>query len=293
MSDNWGTFEMNQESFHGLVYVYQSWDGYDLMNIFSISDKGDDIGIIYVYCLQNSQSLYPTNLIKNTHNNNSYNIENILKSSHLAQSQSQLETKNSDEVLSLRLRISAIYSEDYEHVMTYEPAGGNGYCTIDSNSNSRVSVSFPALNAAPSVDKDSFGVKVDGGTSLNITDGEGWVYNNLDGRYYNIIVFSTVDCSDCGNGGWYELHSFISNSEQEKACFGIFYLEFESKNSVLLEYSLCVPDLSKPDYTYTASWSGKLDTKNNVKLSQEKYEADSKFMSILRHSAINTKDTKY
>jgi hypothetical protein len=74
---------------------------------------------------------------------------------------------------------------------------------------------------------------------------------------YEVFPFAWVDCStDCGAPGWYELHSLYWNANE--ACFGIFYLVVGDPDSVVLEYSVCLPSLDDPSNGYggfNASWS--------------------------------------
>ena len=53
---------------------------------------------------------------------------------------------------------------------------------------------------------------------------------------YRFIPFSLVDCSGCGDGGWYELHSLFYNSLNDY-CFGIIYLL--PNNKMTIQYSFC------------------------------------------------------
>jgi len=76
-----------------------------------------------------------------------------------------------------------------------------------------------------------------------------------DGVKQVAFHFATVDCSFCGGGGWYELHSLLWNPQTSAVTFGIFYLMIAG-GPVLFEYTLSMPVLGRgPAATYTASWS--------------------------------------
>ena len=204
-TNDWGSYSMDKATFKGVVYEHQYWVGIDLMNIFSISTSGDQIGITYVYC-QGSQ-------------------------------------------------VTTIYSEDFQHEMVEESAKGS--CQLNTNRETNIPVSFPPLTTEPNPSKHSTDIKVTG-SEIEIADSVGYV--EIDKVKYNVTVFSTVNCASCpgSTGGWYELHSFLYNAQAKKACFTIFYLFLDNKSSIQMQYALCVPDLSQPDNTYTATWSGKL-----------------------------------
>ena len=206
-TNDWGTYSMDKSTFQGVVYEHQYWVGIDLMNIFSISSSGDQIGITYVYCTSSA-------------------------------------TED-----------TTIYSEDFEHEMVEESASGS--CKLNSNQETSIPVSFPPLTTEPKPSRHSTDIIVTG-SQLNIRNSTGDV--EIKGVKYDVIVFSTVNCASCpgSTGGWYELHSFLYNSQAQKACFAIFYLFLDNKSSIEMQYALCVPDLSQPDTTYTATWTGKL-----------------------------------
>lgn len=69
---------------------------------------------------------------------------------------------------------------------------------------------------------------------------------SLGGVDYEVLPFEDVVCLDCGSSGWYELHALLVDPVGDRACFGIFYLTRGSPSSVLLTYSITVPDLSDP-----------------------------------------------
>jgi hypothetical protein len=82
------------------------------------------------------------------------------------------------------------------------------------------------------------------GSGVSITDGQpGWVV--FGPTRYEVFVFATVDCTDCGNPGWRELHAIFWDGTTNRTGFCIFYLN-ASPNSVLVQYALSLPDLERP-----------------------------------------------
>jgi hypothetical protein len=78
----------------------------------------------------------------------------------------------------------------------------------------------------------------------------------LGSSQYVVLPFETVDCSECGSPGWYELHAILWDSTMREASFGIFYLS-EGASEVLLAYALTLPTLASvlPTQSVTATWS--------------------------------------
>jgi hypothetical protein len=81
----------------------------------------------------------------------------------------------------------------------------------------------------------------------------------VSGASWSVVPFTTVDCSDCGGEGWYELHALFWDAPRQRTCFGIFYLMNRHPDLVGLEYARCLPDLGDPlqgaawfDATWTA-----------------------------------------
>jgi len=151
--------------------------------------------------------------------------------------------------------IEQIWYESLVTVMNYESASGNVTDTVDS---STIDVNIPALKTDVNpIDTGSIDIN---GDNIQVSSGQGWMN---DGNNYTITVFNTVDCSACGGGGWYELHSIFSPSTSE-ACFGILYLEFSSTSSVVIDWSLCFDDLSDINTSFIADWSGSLSGSSKV-----------------------------
>jgi hypothetical protein len=78
----------------------------------------------------------------------------------------------------------------------------------------------------------------------------------LDGVSMDLLVFATVDCTDCGNPGWSELHSLIWDQAAATLSFSIIYLLEDDFTDVQLAYSLALPELTDPVEGFLpASWS--------------------------------------
>ena len=145
--------------------------------------------------------------------------------------------------------VESVWFESYNTPINYESASGQ---VVHKIANSVIDVTLPGINVIPSA--ISSDVKIDG-ADIFFSSGNGWLlYQNTN---YTITTWSTVDCSDCGEGGWYELHSMFSSAATEQ-CFGILYLMFNNQNSVMLQYGLCFPTLEQLETTYNASWNGNL-----------------------------------
>jgi hypothetical protein len=114
-------------------------------------------------------------------------------------------------------------------------------------------VSLPALTALP--EPVATDIDVDG-DAISIHDGRGTL--ELGGATYDVTTFGTVDCSDCGAPGWYELHSVLVGAGD--ACYGVLYLFPDTPDTVQLGWTICVPSLTQPDAPhgvfYDAKWSG-------------------------------------
>jgi hypothetical protein len=65
------------------------------------------------------------------------------------------------------------------------------------------------------------------------------------GEELTLLPFGTVDCSQCGSGGWFELHSLLWDPTQKRLCFAIIYV-FKPGTPLQMTYSLTLPDLSDP-----------------------------------------------
>lgn len=71
-----------------------------------------------------------------------------------------------------------------------------------------------------------------------------------------LYPFNAVICTDCGNGGWYELHSLLVDATQ--TTFAILYLQTEG--SVQLDYGITLPTFTDPSgvngtLNFNGSWT--------------------------------------
>lgn len=64
---------------------------------------------------------------------------------------------------------------------------------------------------------------------------------------YTLLPFKdSVDCTDCGEPGWWELHALLWDERGARLCFVIVYLWADDPEHALLTYSLTLPELSDP-----------------------------------------------
>jgi len=154
-----------------------------------------------------------------------------------------------------KAQITTVYYESLLlGYMSYATASG----TVQwSTSSFNTNVTFPALNV-PIKPLDT-GITILG-QQLTLNSNSGWLVKN--GQNYSVMSFATVDCTNCGNGGWLELHSMFSLGN-DVACFGILYLMLNDHSYVQLQYGLCLPNLEQMSGVYDSSWSGKISTERN------------------------------
>ncbi len=109
-----------------------------------------------------------------------------------------------------------------------------------------VQLATPAPFAGYSVHGSSIFVREDGAGSIT-----------LAGHEMPLLVFGDVDCSACGGGGWFELHSVIWDDANARAIFVIIYLMNDDMFSVELTYARSLPDLADPigDMMLPATWT--------------------------------------
>jgi len=154
-----------------------------------------------------------------------------------------------------KAQITTVYYESLlmDH-MSYATASGTVQWTPSSFN---ADVTFPALNVP--IKPLETGISILG-QQLTLHSNSGWMVKS--GQNYSVVPFATVDCTDCGNGGWLELHSMFSLGN-DVACFGILYLMLDDHSSVMLQYGLCLPTLQRMSGVYVSSWSGKISTERN------------------------------
>jgi len=68
------------------------------------------------------------------------------------------------------------------------------------------------------------------------------------------LTFATVDCSDCGQPGWYELHALLWNPNGPPI-IGIFYLEYQDTRHVVFDYGFDLASMTaEPLLSWPAIW---------------------------------------
>jgi hypothetical protein len=140
-----------------------------------------------------------------------------------------------------------VYTEGYGVPVDWEYASG----TAQGRSvPADAEVTLPALRALPP--PMSTGIRVTG-SDLTLDDTGGTM--TLGGVTRSVHPMALVDCSDCPDGPWYEVHVVLAGSD---ACFGILYLYPDDPSWVDLEYGLCLPTLERLDGALDASWTGDL-----------------------------------
>lgn len=129
-----------------------------------------------------------------------------------------------------------------------------GTCA-DTGANTETAVAFPALDLATPVPATGF--TIDGGAALLLADGEPGllVANSVPLPF---VPFEVIDCTACGGGGWWELHSIAWDETLDRATFVILYLDYAATDRVLATYARSIPDFADPigyleiDATWTA-----------------------------------------
>jgi hypothetical protein len=140
-------------------------------------------------------------------------------------------------------KIASIYIEGVGD-QTLENEVASGKCEA-TNEDTSFEVSVPEIQLRPI--QPIKGFEIDGdGIYLSSTTGVGVLDLPSMGEKYAFEPFSRVDCSDCGKGGWQELHAMFWNQSLSRVCFGIIYLENQDLSEVSLDYSMCFPDLARP-----------------------------------------------
>lgn len=101
-------------------------------------------------------------------------------------------------------------------------------------------VQLPAIDmAAPAFEP---GISVEG-SQISVSGDRGWV--QLGSTEMEVFPFEVVDCGECDEGdGWLELHVLLQDARNGRACFGIFYFYPYWPKTVVLEYTLSLPDLT-------------------------------------------------
>jgi len=157
--------------------------------------------------------------------------------------------------------ITHIYYESSDGSgMKWEAA--KGVC-ISSKYSSATQIDLPEIQLKKPTPVSGFNIM--GKNILLNSKGSGSVVLGKTSQKFEFIPFTTVDCSQCGatksrEDGWYELHSLLWNSSENRACFGIFYLFNNPRTPISLHYSMCFPDLDQSlnSTSFTAQWTSPL-----------------------------------
>jgi hypothetical protein len=118
-------------------------------------------------------------------------------------------------------KVSSIYLEGIDgQTLKNEAASGKCDATVTDAS---FEVSIPGIALKPIQPVKGFEID---GEQIYLSAASGLGIVNLPdlGEKYLFEPFSRVDCSDCGKGGWQELHSLFWNESMSRVCFGIVYL---------------------------------------------------------------------
>jgi hypothetical protein len=138
------------------------------------------------------------------------------------------------------------YTESFLHPMDWETTTGSCDYLMESRD---TPVDLPALNTVPTAIDTGVSIQ---GTGIDLGPLGGSI--EVDGALWELIPFNTVDCTDCPDGPWYEVHSMLRKANE--GCFGILYLYPDAPNQVELGYAICLPSLDQPYQMYDATWSG-------------------------------------
>lgn len=120
------------------------------------------------------------------------------------------------------------------------PSPRGGSCAPSAHSIPR-ETRFPPISLSPPPPISDWRIS---GANLQYEPGVGG-HLVSSGQRYEIYPINTVDCTNCGDPGWYELHSLFFDSATPSLCFGIIYLNPTTRR-VSVGYSLCFPGLDSP-----------------------------------------------
>ena len=126
--------------------------------------------------------------------------------------------------------------------------GGEGTCATTGSA--APAASFPAIDMPYPRLVD--GLRFDG--PLLSYDGAHPGRATIEGRDVVLLPFAKVDCADCGDPGWQELHTLTWDPSASELCVSLFY--FFKSGQVILPGNLCLPSLSEiPEgLFFDASW---------------------------------------
>jgi hypothetical protein len=142
--------------------------------------------------------------------------------------------------------INYVYSESFTLPLAWE--GSSGTCTALTEAHG-VDVAMPELRRLPDPFESGFLIQ---GDDLALAGPAGSIV--VDGLTWSLLPFATVDCSDCPDGPWYEVHAALHRPAE--VCYAILYLFPAKPDQVQLDYGICLPSLEQLSGMYDAVWSG-------------------------------------
>jgi hypothetical protein len=148
--------------------------------------------------------------------------------------------------------VTAFYFESLRYTVSVQtPLSSAGSCVFtDEPSSGEASFIRPSAPLAYAAPEDAAKVE---GARLSLDGGLGTI--ELEGRRYDLRVFTTVDCAKCGGAGWFELH--VTVRRDQELAFAILYLAPDKPAEVQLAHGirLDVPALWPRDEVLPAAWT--------------------------------------
>lgn len=142
------------------------------------------------------------------------------------------------------------YESTNSHELTLESA--SGICE-QGNGTSQPSLALTERNIG--VNRLVTGYTITG-DDISLSSGTaGALTYTFSGATFTLYPFQTVDCSDCHDGPWWELHSIAYNSADPNICFTVLYLFPDSADTVFSSYSICLPNLDNINAALEGVWS--------------------------------------
>ena len=126
-----------------------------------------------------------------------------------------------------------------------------GMGSVNYSGTEKVEVSYPSFDLNPPT-SDVTGPEVDSSLIQITGDDDYAIINGLPerteiiGGRWNVSVFETVDCMDCGPSGWYEYHALVWSEGVDHFYFTIFYHYPNKDSSVTTAYTISFPGLKEP-----------------------------------------------
>lgn len=139
------------------------------------------------------------------------------------------------------------YESTDQYEITRELASGT--CNV-TESASRPSFSFSERDIGISRLVSGYTIT---GSDISLISGQvgALVYNGVNFAFY---PFEDVDCSNCSEGPWWELHSIAHDDIGQTTCFTILYLFPDSADTIFSSYSICFPELDDINANLSGTW---------------------------------------